>query len=85
METPFTKGPPSTARGAVLFTFTVTDVVPVTLEICVTAVMVAWVLDVTWGAVNRPAAEMVPILLLQSTVVVKLPFAVAIHWLFCRG
>lgn len=79
METPFTVGPPSTASGAVLFTFTVTDDVPVTLDTCVTAVMVAWVLDVTWGAVNSPAVEIVPMLLLQFTVVVLLPFAVARH------
>lgn len=68
-----------------MFTFTVTDDVPVTLDTCVTAVMMAWVLAVTCGAVNNPAAEMLPILLLQFTVVVVLPFAVATHWLFCRG
>jgi hypothetical protein len=79
METPFTEGPPSTATGAVLFTFTVTDDVAVTLDTCVTAVMMAWVLAVTWGAVNNPAAEILPILLLQFTVVVLLPFAVARH------
>src|ERR1035438_5301657 len=85
MEAPLTVGPPSTASGTVLFTFTVTVEVPVTLDTCVTAVMVAWVLAVTCGAVNRPAIQMLPILRVQFTVVVPAPFAVAMHWLFWRG
>src|SRR5664279_385980 len=85
METPFTVGPPSTARGAVLFTFTVTDELAVTPVTCVTAVMRAWVAAVTCGAVNRPDTEMVPMLLLQLTRVVLAPLARAMHWLLCRG
>ncbi len=78
-------GPPSTTSGAELFTFTVTPAVAVTLVTWVVAVMVACVLAVTWGAVNSPEIEMLPILLLQFTRIVLEPFATALHWLLCRG
>ena len=79
METPFTVGPPSTAMGAVLFTFTVTGAEALTLPTTVVAVMVATVLEVTCGAVNRPEMEMVPMLLAQVTAMVLDPLAIATH------
>ena len=46
--------------------------------------IVAWVLDVTVGAVKPPDAEMTPIVLLQFTALVAEPLAKALHWLLCR-
>ena len=68
-----------------LFTLTVTDAEPVMPVTWVTAVIVACVLAVTWGATNSPVDEMVPMVLLQLTALVLVPFAEALHWLVCRG
>jgi hypothetical protein len=62
--------------------FTVTLAVPATLVFCVeVAVTVTVVIVVTEGALNRPAAEIVPALALQVTALLKLPvpFTVAVH------
>jgi uncharacterized membrane protein len=69
---------------AVLFTFTVTVEVALTLLAGIVAVMVAGVLAVTCGAVNSPDAVMTPMLLLQFTEATTDPPAVAEHWLVCR-
>jgi hypothetical protein len=79
-----TVGPPSTVSAAVLLTLIVTVVEPMALPTCVTALIVATVLEDTVGAVYPPDADMTPRLVLQFTALVADPFAKAVHWLFCR-
>jgi hypothetical protein len=57
---------------------------PVALPTCVTAEIVATVLDVTTGAVYPPEADMAPMLALQFTALVAVPLAKALHVLFPR-